>query len=169
MSDTGAPWNLPYPESTDLVRDGAQAIEDLAEATATGLSEASGLVSTHYASRTASFSTTSTTMVNVPDVEVTFSPLDAANDVIIIVAIPMTRNSSAGNVSQFDVTENGTIIQNLWSVRSPNASDPFTSGVMLRINAGSTSPRTYRLRMSSNFATVTITNGANIIAMEVKV
>lgn len=40
MADTGAPWNLPYPLSTDLVRDGAQAIEDLAEATATGLSAA---------------------------------------------------------------------------------------------------------------------------------
>jgi len=40
MSDTGSPWNLPYPLPTDLVRDGAQAIEDLAEATATGLSAA---------------------------------------------------------------------------------------------------------------------------------
>ena len=37
MADTGAPWNLPYPLPTDLVRDGAQAIQDLAEATADGL------------------------------------------------------------------------------------------------------------------------------------
>lgn len=32
MSNTGAPFNLPYPISTDLVIDGAQDIEDLAEA-----------------------------------------------------------------------------------------------------------------------------------------
>lgn len=31
MADTGAPFELPYPESTDLVRDGADAIRDLAE------------------------------------------------------------------------------------------------------------------------------------------
>jgi hypothetical protein len=37
MATTGAPWNLPYPVSTDLVRDGAVAIENLAEATATQL------------------------------------------------------------------------------------------------------------------------------------
>ena len=39
MADTGAPWNLPYPLATDLVRDGAQAIEDLAEAVADGLDD----------------------------------------------------------------------------------------------------------------------------------
>ena len=40
MADTGLPWELPYPLPTDLVRDGADAIKDLAEATATGLSAA---------------------------------------------------------------------------------------------------------------------------------
>jgi hypothetical protein len=37
VATTGAPWNLPYPVPTDLVRDGAEAIEDLAEATASSL------------------------------------------------------------------------------------------------------------------------------------
>lgn len=36
-SDTGAPWLLPYPEDTDLVRDGADDIEALATATASAL------------------------------------------------------------------------------------------------------------------------------------
>ena len=40
MADTGLPWELPYPLNTDLVRDGADAIKDLAEATATGLTAA---------------------------------------------------------------------------------------------------------------------------------
>jgi hypothetical protein len=38
MPDTGAPWNLPYPSPSDLVRDAPQAFEDLAVATAAGLS-----------------------------------------------------------------------------------------------------------------------------------
>jgi hypothetical protein len=37
MADTGAPYNLPYPLPTDLVIDGAQAIQDLAEAVDDGL------------------------------------------------------------------------------------------------------------------------------------
>jgi hypothetical protein len=40
MPDTGAPWNLPYPSPTDLVRDAPQAFEDLAEAVADGLDDA---------------------------------------------------------------------------------------------------------------------------------
>jgi hypothetical protein len=40
MPDTGAPWNLPYPSPTDLVRDAPQAFEDLAVATAAGLDDA---------------------------------------------------------------------------------------------------------------------------------
>jgi hypothetical protein len=46
MATTGAPWNLPYPLDTDLVIDGAQAIQDLAEATATGLTATGPVFST---------------------------------------------------------------------------------------------------------------------------
>jgi len=41
VADTGLPWDLPYPLPPDLVRDGADAIKDLAEATATALTESS--------------------------------------------------------------------------------------------------------------------------------
>jgi hypothetical protein len=40
MATTGSPWNLPYPLPTDLVRDGADAIKDLAEDTAAALTTA---------------------------------------------------------------------------------------------------------------------------------
>jgi len=40
VADTGLPWELPYPLNTDLVRDGADAIKALAEATADGLDDA---------------------------------------------------------------------------------------------------------------------------------
>jgi hypothetical protein len=40
MPDTGAPWNIPYVDPTDLVRDYPQASEDLADAIADGLTAA---------------------------------------------------------------------------------------------------------------------------------
>jgi Mg-chelatase subunit ChlD len=43
MPDTGAPWNLPYPAPTDLVRDGAQNFEDLADAVALGRQAGKGI------------------------------------------------------------------------------------------------------------------------------
>ena len=52
MADTGLPWELPYPLSTDLVRDGATAIQALAEATADGLDAAGGLVAVKFAVKT---------------------------------------------------------------------------------------------------------------------
>jgi hypothetical protein len=41
MATTGAPWNLFYPLGTDLVRDGAGDIQQLAEDVAAGLTVAS--------------------------------------------------------------------------------------------------------------------------------
>jgi hypothetical protein len=48
MPDTGAPWNIPYVDPTDLVRDYPQASEDLADAVAAGLDAAGGLVAVKH-------------------------------------------------------------------------------------------------------------------------
>jgi hypothetical protein len=40
VADTGAPWNIPYAEPTDLVRDWPALSEDVAEAVADGLDDA---------------------------------------------------------------------------------------------------------------------------------
>ena len=97
MSDTGAPWNLPYPLSTDLVRDGADAIKDLAEATATGLDAAgnAGIGSNvEYHQRLSAFSTTSTSLVDITDFEVTITPSDAASKILVLISLGNVRNSS---------------------------------------------------------------------------
>ena len=96
MADTGAPWNLPYPLPTDLVRDGANAIEDLAEATADGLSAAGGLV----AVKSAIFTGTETESVTagnnfaVQDLEITHAVADPANRLIISAFLGAAGNSS---------------------------------------------------------------------------
>jgi hypothetical protein len=87
MSDTGAPWNLPYPLNTDLVRDGAVAIKDLAEATATGLSAAgnagigSNVVQTF---KTDVFSTASTTFTDLSGLSATITPTSATSKILVI-------------------------------------------------------------------------------------
>ena len=94
MADTGAPWNLPYPLPTDLVRDGAQAIEDLAEATADGLSAAGGLVAVKSAIFTGTQEESVAASANfvVTDLEITHALADASNKLIISAFL-----GSAGN------------------------------------------------------------------------
>jgi hypothetical protein len=99
MSDTGAPWNLPYPLPTDLVRDGADAIKDLAEAVADGLDAAgnpgigSNVVS---ATKTDTFSTSSTSFTNVTGLSVTITPSSATAKVLLIAQVMFTATPTAG-------------------------------------------------------------------------
>jgi hypothetical protein len=85
VSDTGAPWNLPFPLPTDLVRDGADAIKDLAEATATGLSAAGGLVAVKHALFTGTQTNSTAAGANfaVSDLEISHSLTEAGNKLII--------------------------------------------------------------------------------------
>jgi hypothetical protein len=55
MADTGAPWNIPYVEPADLVRDYPAADEAQALAIAAGLSVAGGLVAFHSVTKTDTF------------------------------------------------------------------------------------------------------------------
>ena len=101
MADTGAPWNLPYPLATDLVRDGAQAIEDLAEATADGLSAAGGLVAVKSAifKGTQTNSTASGANFAVTNLSIEHALADASNRLIISAFFgTAASNSGQGNV-----------------------------------------------------------------------
>ena len=102
MADTGAPWNLPYPLPTDLVRDGADAIKDLAEATADGLDAAgnpgigSNVVQTV---KTDVFTTTSSTFTTITGLSATITPSSATSKVLIIaqVAVGKQNTSAVGH------------------------------------------------------------------------
>ena len=92
MADTGLPWELPYPLPTDLVRDGADAIKDLAEATATGLSNIPVLpgIGSNVAqsSRTTTWTRSSTaSYVNIPDLDVSITPSSDTSRVLVLYFI----------------------------------------------------------------------------------
>ena len=100
MSDTGAPWELPYPLPTDLVRDGADAIKDLAEATATGLSAAgnAGIGSNVVtAVKTDTFTTTSTSYTTITGLSATITPTTNTSKILIIANVNVTIGSDASS------------------------------------------------------------------------
>ena len=85
MADTGAPWNIPFVEPTDLVRDYPAADEAQALAVAAGLSAAGGLVAVKSAifTGTQTASVTASGNLAVTDLEITHALADASNKLII--------------------------------------------------------------------------------------
>jgi len=109
VSDTGAPWNLPFPLPTDLVRDGADAIKDLAEATATGLSAIPVLagIGSNVVQTVKSdvFTSTSGSFTNVTGLSVTITPSSNTSRILVIGQISAGRGTqgrlTGGNSSGF--------------------------------------------------------------------
>lgn len=100
MADTGAPWNLPYPLPTDLVRDGADAIKDLAEATATSLSSVPQVVRQIVrATDTTNRATTSPSFVDVTGMSVSITPTSADSLIIVQAYVLATASGNSPGFS----------------------------------------------------------------------
>lgn len=86
MPDTGAPWNIPYIEPSDLVRDYPAANEDMADAIAAGLTAAGGLVAVKTAVLQGIFSASlaSQASANITDLTITHTVADATNRILLI-------------------------------------------------------------------------------------
>jgi len=98
MPDTGAPWNIPYVESTDLVSDWPADSLALANAIDSGLDAAGGLVAVKHAlfTGTQTNSTAGGANFAITDLSITHEVADASNKLIISAFIG-TAGSSAGN------------------------------------------------------------------------
>jgi hypothetical protein len=110
MPDTGLPWEIPYAAPSDLVRDWPALSEDIAEAVADGLDDATTIlqvVSSVYGTRT--------TTSNINDWTTIFSlnvtPKSATSDLIIIghMVISLNNNGTAAG-GTFDIQESGTTV-----------------------------------------------------------
>jgi hypothetical protein len=112
VADTGLPWELPYPLPTDLVRDGADDIKALAEATATGLSAAGGLVAVKHAlfTGTQSASVTGSNNVAVTNLSITHTMADASNKLIVSAYFGNASSSGERGDVGIAVADDGTLV-----------------------------------------------------------
>lgn len=100
MPDTGAPWNIPYVESTDLVSGWPADSLALANAIDAGLDAAgspgigSNVVQT---TKNNAFSTTSSTFVPVTGLTATITPSSATSKILVIVDIFLSTDNSSGS------------------------------------------------------------------------
>jgi hypothetical protein len=102
MADTGAPWNIPYAEPSDLVRDWPALSEDVADAVADGLDAVLGIgigQNVVQTVKTDTFTTASTSFVDVTGFNVTITPSSTSSKVLVIAqfTISSTGSRSAGN------------------------------------------------------------------------
>jgi hypothetical protein len=112
MPDTGLPWEIPYLDGTELVRDYPQASEDLADAIADGLDAAGGLVAVKHALFTGTQTNSTATGANfaVDDLSITHTLADAANKLIISAYFGVAAHSRELGEVGIAVADDGTLI-----------------------------------------------------------
>ena len=102
MPDTGAPWNIPFLDGTELVRAYPDFSEDLADAVAAGLTAAgnagigSNVVQTV---KTDTFSSTLATYETVTGLTATITPSSALSKVLVIAQVTLGISDTNRGVS----------------------------------------------------------------------
>lgn len=126
MPDTGAPWNIPYVEPSDLVRTYPAADELQALAIAAGLTAAGSAgigdntVSTVKAN---TFTTSSATYADVTDLAVTITPTSDTSKVLLVASVLCQIN---GATNQFGYLN---ILRGVSSLISPTSPGSRTVGI----------------------------------------
>ena len=112
MPDTGAPWNIPYVESADLVSDWPADSLALANAIDAGLDVAGGLVAVTSALKTDTFSASVTAGNNtaITDLSITHTMANASNKLLLIAFVGMAANSGTYNETAIGIADGGTLI-----------------------------------------------------------
>jgi hypothetical protein len=97
MADTGAPWNIPYAEPADLVRDWPALSEDVADAVAAGLDNASFVKQMVKTDMSAAFagSVTGDNFQAITGYSVTITPSSTSSRVLLIGKLDVGHSASA--------------------------------------------------------------------------
>ena len=174
MPDTGAPWNLPFPAPSALVRDAPVQFEDLADAVADGLTAANIALGPNVvtAFKDDVFSTSSTTYVDVTDLSVTITPSTATSKVLVIVSI-MFANTGNNRTTGVQLVRGSTAIsigaaagsRRLASAAYQSEDNVVhsqgPSSIMFLDSPATTSARTYKLQIASDGGTAVVNRGAS--------
>jgi len=155
MPDTGAPWNIPYADPSDLVRDWPGLSEDIAEAVADGLDVGLGrnIVQVRKDTR---FQTSSATYVEVTGFTVTITPSQTTSKVLLVYTLPVGLSAGANSGAQLlrgaspldewlGTTMGGSDNRGSWLTASgayldsPGVITPVTYTMEIKVSAGTMS------------------------------
>ena len=173
MADTGPPWDLPYPLPTDLVRDGADAIKDLAEATATGLSLAGneGIgPNAVVATTTTDFTTTDTAYQDVTGLEVTITPSTDTARVLVLASFNSIRHDANNTGIELRLTaSSGASDIRIQFATGPTGPVNYPASGLVLHSPGSASPVTYKIQAAriDGSGTVRVRSPFSLVAIEV--
>jgi len=112
MPDTGAPWNIPYVASTDLVSDWPADSLALANAIDSGLDAAGGLVAVEHALFTGTQTNSTAAGANfaVTDLSITHTLADSSNKLIISTYVGTFASSTGLANVGLAIADDGTLI-----------------------------------------------------------
>jgi hypothetical protein len=160
MADTGAPWNIPYVEPGDLVRDYPAADEAQALAIAAGLTAAPnpGIGSNSVqVIKTDTFTTTSATFTTITGMSATITPTTNTSKILIVVQLSYGMGQSAsyghfkltgGNTATYVGAAAGNRIEAVFGGRStPDERRSLMTGEIVYLDSpGVTSATTYNVQ-----------------------
>jgi hypothetical protein len=170
MPDTGAPWNIPYVDPTDLVRDYPQASEDLADAIAAGLSAAGAegigpnVVQTVLL---APFTTTSTSFTTITGLTASITPSSDTSKILVIADVKISADTTnrsiyvrlaGGNATTYVGNADGSRVRAASGVQdSQNDFDfsrsPMATPIMYLDSPGVDTAVTYSIEIACNAGT----------------
>jgi len=133
MADTGAPWNIPYAEPTDLVRDWPALSEDVADAVADALDSVvtagigSNVVQTVLDS---AFSTSTTgSYVAVTGLTVTITPTSNTSKVAVFLSTHFGSSSTSSDLSYRLVRGSTPIAQSSFGTSAVTTGSTFFTNI----------------------------------------
>jgi hypothetical protein len=159
MPDTGAPWNLPYPAPSDLVRNGPAQFEALADAVADGLT--SSLIIPSQVITTTNFTTSSDTFVDLTGVTITVTPSAATNRFLLMFTANNQNTSTNSNYFQFQ--RDATLLFEEVEDEAAAATAPSSVAMMFDEEATNTTERTYKVMARRSGGTMTVLNSAFVV------
>jgi hypothetical protein len=159
MADTGAPWNIPYAEPADLVRDWPALSEDVADAVAAGLDSASLIKQVVQTVKTNTFSASIASGGTSDDVDgltVSITPSSNTSKVLILATINLGISTSEGTSVTLFRAGTGVFVGDAAGVRRrvsvsgeafSNYRAPVVHSLAYLDEPETTSSQTYSLRL----------------------
>jgi len=163
MPDTGAPWNIPYVASSDLVSDWPTDSQDLAQAVADGLALSYNQVVQTV--KTDTFSTTSNTFTPVTGLSASITPAATSSKVLIIAQVSFSLETTAsvghfrlagGNAGDYVGDAASGRIRGVFAFRNMSDDQYYstTPGVMVYLDSPATAASvTYSVETMSSSVT----------------